>query len=154
MNVEDAKTKLKRDIFSAFPDCLHVDFSFDPEDKGIIYVCIYGIPDDKTYAAHNTACKAIDALGFIDDVEFVPSIISMTNTRLYHSELLPGIGDFDHPVSDCTLHLLVTSKSQFRPRPYFADPRTLGGWTDSDASAFLQDIDEDLHERNDIKLAA
>ena len=154
MNVEDAKTKLKRDIFSAFPDCLHVDFSFDPEDEGIIYVCIYGIPDDETYAAHNKACRVIDALGFIDGVEFVPSIISMTNTKRYHSELLPAPYDFDHSLPDVILPMLGSFESLDTPPSFYSCPRAADGWNGIRSSSVLHDIDEDPHERNDVKLAA
>ncbi len=154
MNFTDAKAELKRKIPAILPDCLQICFSFDPDDESIVYVRIYGIADDKAYAAHDQVWDLIDSLGPIEDVEFVPSIISMTNTRLYHPELLATKDDFDHALPDGIFPLLESLESIAAPAPDQFCPPATPRWSGTFTSSILDQIDEDPHERNDLKLAA
>ncbi len=148
MNLNDAKVELVKNVSEVFPGH-HVDFSFDSDDEGIVYVRVYGIPDDNVNDSKRLVWDVIDALEAVDGVEFVPSIISMTNTRLYHAKfLLPVIDDFDIPVSDGIMQLLEQSVDLYSAQPIRSHPCIVHGWNNADDLAVLHDINEVTDERS------
>ena len=151
MNLNDAKTELAKRLADVYPGH-HVGFSFDPDDDGIVYVRIYGVPDDEVNNSKCLVWNVIDALGAVDNVEFVPSIISMTNTSLYHPEFMPAVDDFDASVSAGIMQLLEKNETPSGVRPICAEP-FIAGWGDENDLELLHNIDEVTDERS-FKVAA
>ena len=152
MNPKDAKIEIAKNLEDRFPG-YHVEFSFDSDDKGVVYVRVYGVPDTEVNVSKLHVWEVIDKLGEVEGVEFVPSIISMTNTRQYHSEFLPATDDFDHAVSDGVMRLLEQSAELYDVLPARSHPCVVYGWSDTDEPAVLHNIGEVTDDRS-FKFAA
>lgn len=73
----------------AFPGH-YVDTMPDPEDDGLFYVRVFGVPDDGTYPAQ---VKLADALSGVHtdsvDLVFAPFVVSMADTVAFYPEFMP-----------------------------------------------------------------
>ncbi len=68
----------------------HIMFLTDPEDEGVVYVRVYGIPDAEVRDARGRLWDAIDGLeGEVDTNPFIPSIVSLSDTAAFYPEFLP-----------------------------------------------------------------
>lgn len=152
MNSKDATIEIAKNLEDIFPGC-HVEFPYDSDDSGVVYVRVYGVPDTEVNASKTHVWEVIDKLGVVEGVEFVPSIISMTNTRQYHSGYLPVTDDFDHAVSDRVMRLLEQPAERYDVLPARSHPCIVYGWGDSDEHAVLHNIGEVTDDRS-FKFAA
>ncbi len=74
----------------------HVGIYPDPEDDGIGYVTVYGIPDGEVRSAKEKLWDAIEGLsGEMDIAPFVPSIVSLSNTQRFYPAFMPNTPDDD-----------------------------------------------------------
>ena len=151
MNFDEAKTELAKRLAGIYPGH-HVGFSFDPDDDGIVYVRVYGVPDGEVNNSKSLVWDLVDALGTVDNVEFVPSIISMTNTSHYHQEFMPTGDDFDVAIPADIMQLLEKSETPSGVRLVCAEPLIVG-WGDENDLELLHNIDEVTDERS-FKVAA
>ncbi len=151
MNLDEAKTELAKELAVIYPGH-HVAFSVDPDDNGIVYVRVYGVQDDEVNNSKKRVWDEIDSLGLVDNVEFIPSIVSLTNTSHYHPELLPAVDDFDSAIPDDIMLLLENTPSSSDVRPMRVTP-CIVGWGDEDDLELLHNIEEVTDERS-FKVAA
>ncbi len=151
MDLDEAKTELAKKLAAIYPGH-RIVFSFDPDDDGIVYVRVYGVLDDDVNDSKSRVWDVIDSLGSVDSVEFIPSIVSMTNTSRYHPELLSVVDDFDSAVPDDIMQLLEKTSAPSDEQPTCTPP-CIVGWGDENDLELLHNIEEVTDERS-FKVAA
>ena len=101
---DDHRGRVREVAEGLFRGC-HVGFYPDPEDDGIEYVTVYGIPDAEVLGARDRLWDAICSLeGEIDTNPFIPSIVSLSDTKAFYPDFLP-----DPPADDVAVSVSVLS---------------------------------------------
>lgn len=83
----------------------HVTIMRDPEDDCVAYIRVYGIPDasvKQRKAELRSLIRSLD--GVIDVTPFIPSIVSLSDTKAFYPNFLP-----DPPADDVAVSVSVLS---------------------------------------------
>ena len=152
MNAENAKTAIEAKIKVAYPNSRFA-FQCDSEDDGIVYVRIFGVPDNQVAEHKSLVWDIIDSIGEVDEICFIPSIISMSNTLAHHREFLPVANDFDQAVSDHVFkRIFEWDDSAFSPLVCESEiPHP--AWSCNTAIDILE-ISKEMHNEHSFNLAA
>ena len=152
MTIEQAKTSLSELIKAKYPG-YHFQFQCDSEDDSVIYVRIFGIPDDKISEHKAKVWDLIDHIGETEEASFVPSIISMTNTLAHHREFLPVSDDFEQAIPTHVFKIIADwDNSTFKPHLCNSEIPQSAWSCDTVIDNF--EITEDTHNEHSFKLAA
>jgi len=124
----------------------HVSYVHDPEDNEIVYLRVFGVPDDEVTDVKLRLWEIIDTT----NAPFIPSVVSLSDTQSHYPHFLYPI-DFDSALPEGLMQLIsgitempnLSSTDAELPSPSFC----------TNLSPVLRNINEVSHA-HDFRLAA
>lgn len=86
--IQSAKDRITIEVFNRYPT-LFCRMEEDPEDPTVLQVTLYGVADGQLASARESLWAIIESVGDVDGVDFVPSVVRLSDTKSYYPDFMP-----------------------------------------------------------------
>ena len=86
--IQSAKDRISIEVFKRYP-ALVCRMEEDPEDPTVLQVTLYGVADDQLASVRESVWTVIESVGDVDGVDFVPSVVRLSDTMAYYPNFMP-----------------------------------------------------------------